>query len=107
MWIWWGLALALIVGELLMWLEGVERPRAVAWHSGLLLTVLLSHAVLSPFLHVGVAAWWSLHAISRLVIGCCCVGWAILPVLPYESRPIQHGSNLAGASPHAHVRDGA
>ena len=96
MWVWWGLALALVVGELLMWLEDVGRPAEVGWHSELLLTVALVHALLSPFMAASPVVWWSLHAISRLVIGFCCVGWAILPIFPVTWSGAQ-GPDIRGS----------
>ena len=112
MWVWWGLALALIVGELLMWLEGVERPRAIVAHSMLLLTVMLAHAVLSSFLQVSfpnisATVWWSMHAIFRLVIGCCCVGWAILPLIPAGSRPTSSARHQSVGAERVHAQSGA
>ena len=111
MWVWWGLALALIVGELLMWLEGVERPRAIVAHSMLLLTVMLAHAVLSSFLQVSfpnisATVWWSMHAIFRLV-GCCCVGWAILPLIPAGSRPTSSARHQSVGAERVHAQSGA
>ena len=113
MWVWWGLALALIVGELLMWLESVKRPRMVAAHSLLLLTVMFAHAIICPrpfpekYSHFILIQWWSLQAISRTLIGCCCVGWAILPLIPAGSRPTSSARHQSVGAERVHAQSGA
>jgi hypothetical protein len=78
MWLWIGLALALLIVELLVDLQGIARPSGVRWHLRLLLAVMLAHAALSPLWGIeDDATWQLLRRASRLVTMVCCAGWVL------------------------------
>jgi len=99
MWIWWYLALFLIVSEMLLKLMNIARPWLLATHSGLLLTVMLCHAVASPFTQVSPIVWFMIHDITRVSIGACCLAWAILPVIVCPGPQVPLGAPLLVSLP--------
>ncbi len=74
-WLWVLLALALLIAELLVSLERVERPVAVRWHLRLLLVVMLSHAAVGSLTWMGDPEWQYVRRASRVVQMACCAGW--------------------------------
>lgn len=76
-WIWVYLAIPVLVTELLLLLERVERPWQVVTHSWLLLVVLLAHSGLSWLVHAVDPVWFEARTASRVVVTVACLMWAI------------------------------
>ena len=77
-WVWFFLALRMLVAGLLDVLDGATGPRIVRFHFLVLSTVCATHALIGPFTDIWGGMWFTLRDCYRWTMVICCAAWIVI-----------------------------